>query len=66
MFSVVTSCSVLAVVAVVLAVVALCVADSEVNSVVSRVVKCDIDDIAVGVSVGEFNELHVLVSEFEK
>ena len=42
------------------------VVDSEVNSVVSRVVKCDIDDIVVGVSVSEFVELHVLVSEVEK
>ena len=57
---------VLIVAASVLVVVALCVVDSEVNPVVSRVVKCDIDDIVVGVSVGEFVELHVLLSEVEK
>ena len=51
---------------VVVAIIVLCVVDSEVNPVVSRVVRCDIDDTVVGVSVGEFIELHVLVLEVEK
>ena len=76
MLAVVTSCNVFAVVACVLAVVAcvlavvatvaLCVVDVEVKLVVSRVVVGSIDNIVVGVSVSEFIELHILVSEVEK